>query len=405
MDPTFALTSRSPIWSVRSLFLINGFLFANWASRIPAVETHFDVNHQQLGMLLLVLAGGAFLAMPLTGLLIARWGSRRTCLAAVYLHIVSLAAVAWTTTIPSLAVALFGFGVGHGMLDVAMNVQASLLELRSGKRCMSQFHALWSVGGILGAGAGILATFLDIEISSHFLLITVAVGLATPLGTQGLIAKDSLGAPETAHNAEYIPLRRGQLVRIGCLGIAAFCIMMGEGAMADWSAVYLTTHANASETIAAAGYGTFAVAMTVGRFLGDRLIMATSPAFVLRANGIVALVGILLLVLGSSVYTAVCGLALVGLGFSVMIPSIFSAAGSMRGIRPSTALSAVSTIGYLGFLVGPPLLGLIGESVGLQMAFAQLIVTTSLAIALAFALQQTTTTKGITEKGTGVFYR
>jgi len=362
--------------SVAAIFFINGAGTANWLVRIPAVQARLGLSAGALGLALLGVAVGALIAMPRTGHLVARYGSRPVTR-------VGAAAFAATLFLPALApnpfvlvLALVALGVGHGTLDVAMNAQASTVERRYGRPIMSGFHALWSAGGLVGASVGGFVAEHHVGPEQHLVSVALVAGVLGVIVTGGMLPGHA-----DAATADAAPARpRGVLLT---LGIMAFCVLLGEGAMADWSALYLRDITGAGPGLAAAGYAAFSLAMAGGRFIGDRLTMRMGATTLVRGGGVLAALG-LAFALGLGVpWAAIVGFAAVGAGFSVAFPLMLARAGSLPGTSAGTAIATVSVFGYAGFLAGPPLIGFVSQLVTLRGGLAVVIVTSLLVAALA----------------------
>ncbi|QDS92344.1 Inner membrane protein YbjJ [Roseimaritima multifibrata] len=385
---------RTP-WSIRYLFFANGFVFATWATRIPTVQAEHAFSHGQLGLALVAIAMGALLSMPLAGFLTSKYGSAPISRISFAVYVLSLLGLAFAPNIVTLGILMFGFGAGHGMLDIAMNVQASELETIRQKPITSSFHALWSVGGLCGASLGVFATAEQLSLSIHFSFVSIALLLAAVPLYLHLLSDISTElhhhehAPECPKRKHWVPSPSSLL-----LGAIAFSIMLGEGAMADWSAVYLHDVIGTSNSAAALGYTIFAIAMAAGRFTGDALLTKFGPVNHVRCSGVLAAAGVTLVVSATTIPIALCGFALIGLGFSTVIPAVFSASGKLPGIPPGVGLATVSTIGYFGFLLGPPLIGCLAEWFDLRTALGSLIGTSFFVVIAArvLATQQKSST-------------
>ncbi len=369
-------------------FFMNGALFATWVSRIPTVQAELGLSHGALGTALFGMALGALVAMPVAGALADRFGSRRVTSLAASCYFLVLPLLALAPGLGPLAVALAAFGVVHGALDIAMNAQAVAVDRRYPRPVMSSFHAFWSVGGLVGAGCGGLAAAAGISPLVHFgaaalLLGTAIVVLALPrlLGGDERKVEDGEASEE----------RRGQRfswpppVLLG-IGLVAFCIMLGEGAIADWSALFLHQSAGASESVAAAGFAAFCLAMAAARFAGDSLVQHCGPMRLVRWGSALAVAGLLLALLLRQPWAGLLGFAAVGAGFASTVPLVFSAAGRVPGTEPGKALAVASTLGYGGFLAGPPTIGLAADAIGLPAALGIVVLTTLVAIVLAGSL-------------------
>jgi fucose permease len=283
-----------------------------------------------------------------------------------------------------LMLALFCFGAAHGALDVAMNAQGVAVEERYRRPIMSSLHALFSLGGLVGAGLGSLVATAGISPLTHFSAAAILLGGSTALVAfpRLLDARETeaLDLPDEITNKPRFTWPSPPLLALGAI---AFCTMVGEGAMADWSAVFLRQVAGASEGVAAAGYAAFSVAMAVGRFGGDWLSARLGPVAIVRLSGLTAATGLGLALLSGRSELALVGFGAVGAGFAIVVPQVFSAAGRTPRVSSGVAVATVSTIGYFGFLVGPPFIGFLAELIGLRLALGSIVVTSAFLIGLA----------------------
>jgi len=370
---TVAPRVRTARWAVAAMFLVNGALLANWVARIPAVQQRLGLSAGALGIALLGMAIGALAAFPVTGLLIAHYGSRRVTTGAALVYCAAVPLPGLAPSLPLLMVALIALGAGNGAMDVAMNAQGVAVEARYGRPIMSSFHGLWSVGGFAGALVGGVAAGAGIAPFPHLLGAAVVLVIAALIASRWLlpVAADAhSGAPAFARPTRAL---------LG-LGVVAFCSALGEGAMADWSAVYLHTSLATSAAFAAAGYAGFSLAMTAGRLSGDRLTHRFGPVVLVRAGGLLAAVGLGVALVVGRAGPAVAGFALVGAGLSLVAPLVYSRAGRAPGVSAAAALAAVATMGYTGFLLGPPIIGAVAQALSLRDALG-IIVLLGLAIA------------------------
>lgn len=374
-------TPRAARVAVATLFFVNGALTATWVSRIPALQAKHALTHGQLGLALLAMALGAVVSMPLAGAWIARRGSLEPTRWAALSFCLALVGIALAPGAMSFVAVLALTGMIHGALDVAMNAQAVEVERVAGRPIMSSFHALFSAGGLAGAtsGAAFAATGAGpmLHFGSVAVLLAVAVGFVAPL-----LLPTALPAPASGASTS---LRPAPLLL--ALGLMAFCTMVGEGAMADWSALYLREIRQSSESVAAMGYAAFSIAMALGRWFGDGLIARIGPVRLARTGGSLATGGMLLALFVPGTWAALLGFAAVGLGLATLVPMIFSAAGRLPGYPPGVALSAVTTLGYLGFLLAPPIIGFVAQAIGLQGALGLLIGTSACLVVFASVLR------------------
>jgi len=359
---------RAARLAVSAVFFLNGVGIANWVVRIPAVRERLALGESALGIALLGVAAGALVTMPLTGRLVASHGSRPITRLGALLFGAALVLPALAPTLTLLTLALVLLGAGNGMLDVAMNAQAATVERGYGRPIMSRFHALFSLGGLAGAAMGGAAADLGIGPTPHLALVALVVGVAATGSAGGMLPAAADAAPD--HPAFARPSRA-----LLALGLVAFCVLFGEGAMADWSAVYLRDVAGAGPGLAAAGYAAFSLAMAGGRAVGDILTVRLGSARLVRGGGALAALGLGAALLLGQPWAAVVGFGFVGAGLSVIFPTVLAAAGRLPGAAPGTAIAAVSTMGYTGFLAGPPLIGFVAHGLTLRGGLAVVVVT------------------------------
>lgn len=350
--------------STRIAFFVAGLAMAAWAPLVPYAKARTGVDESTLGLLLLALGAGSLVTMPLTGAIAARYGCRRVILLASVAVCVALPLLAQCATVPSMAMALFVFGAAIGTIDVAINIQAVIVEKASGRALMSGFHGFFSIGGI--AGAGLVSALLWWQATPVVAALSAAVGVALLIlfGGRGLLRYGDYG-----HGGSMFALPRGIVIVIGALCFLSF---LAEGAMLDWSALLLATTRAVDTSVAGIGYAVFAAAMTLGRFNGDRIVQRFGPRPVLALGGTCAAAGFLLAALLPWSATTLIGFALVGLGCSNIVPILFTAAGNQKAMPSGAAISAISTLGYAGILIGPAGIGWIARAASLPLAFALL---------------------------------
>ena len=349
-------------WATAACFLLLGIVFGSWVARIPAVQNALDLSDGQLGVALLGTSLGAIVAMPITGWLVRQWGDAAVMRGAATLLCCSLPVLPLAPTMPLLMLALLAFGVGSGLVDVAMNTHAVTVERGYGRPLMSGFHGVFSVGGLVGAAGAGGAAGLGIAPFPHLLGVALALLVTAHIAGRGLLAETT--RDETGPTF-VLPPR--SLLGLGLLG---FCVFLSEGAVSDWSAVYLENVLGSSAAVAAAGYASYALAMAGMRFGGDALTARFGPPAVVFAGGLLAAVGMAGVILVGTVPVAIAGFACVGLGLAAGFPIALSAAGRTPGIAPAAAIGAVATAAYGGLLLGPPTIGFIAESAGLRTGLA-----------------------------------
>jgi MFS family permease len=363
--------------AVAAVFLLNGILFGSWAARIPAIRDRLALSDGELGVALAFLPIGAIVAMPLAGALAARAGSRRATRAAFALTCVTTGVVALAPSLPALALLALVFGIGMGSLDVSMNVHGVTVERRYGRPILSGFHAAFSLGGLAGGALGALAAGAGLDVRAH-LAIVAGVSAAIGLTWSRRFLPGSADAAERSEPMFARPPRR-----LWALGALAFACLLIEGASADWSGVYIKDELGTGPAVAALGFTAFSVTMTLGRLVGDGLVERAGSVRLVRLGGLVAAVGFGAALLLSAPAAALVGFACLGAGMSSVVPIVFRAAGQVPGMASGVSLSAVSSIGYLGFVIGPPAIGGIAELVGLPGALAVLVALAAAVAALA----------------------
>lgn len=373
--------------AVTVVFLLLGVSMASWAARIPAVKAELHLTNGTLGLVLLGPAVGALVAMPASGALLARVPPRRMTAVALVplaglLPLVALASAPW-----QLFAILLGWGAAAGAVDVAMNTEAARVQTLSGRRMMSGFHACYSIGGLVGAGLGALAAAGGVPVGTDFLaigLVVLAVGLPAALSFTATAA-EAHGAPAPTDGpgrVRRLPVASWALV---ALATVSFCSFLGEGAANDWSAVYLHSSLGAPAALAAVGYALFAAGMTVGRLAGDRLAERWGPVRLVRASASTAAAGLGIALLIGHVGAGLAGFAVLGLGLSFVVPLDFTAAAGLGTVGPSVA--TVTSSGYLGFLVGPPVIGGLAQLLGLPLALGLVVVVAAAIAVLAGSLR------------------
>jgi predicted MFS family arabinose efflux permease len=351
--------------ATRIVFFIAGFVLSAWAPLVPFAKSRLGIDDALLGLLMLCLGAGSTIGMPATGILTARHGCRLVIVGASVLAAAALPVLALVEMVGSAAIALFAFGVAIGAIDVAINVQAVIVERASGRALMSGFHGLFSVGGIAGAGG----VSLLLGIGASPLAAAAGVGLSV-LVLLATAARHLIATPDQAGGAEpRLALPRGPIVLIGAL---CFICFLAEGAVLDWSALFLATSRGVDPAQAGFGYAAFALAMTLGRLTGDRIVTVLGSGRVLRFGGICAALGFLLAVLAPGKLVAILGFMLVGLGASNIVPVLFSTAGRQTIDPSSHAIAAITTLGYAGVLTGPALIGFLSKATDLNIALAVL---------------------------------
>lgn len=370
------------IWlGVMSMFLLNGTLYGVWASRIPALQDRLDISHGALGGLLLALAGGAICGFPLAGLAVDRFGAVRATRVAAVLFCTMMILLPWMPGYFSVLGVLVLFGACHGAFDVAMNAWAAEAETRSGKTWMPGFHAMYSLGAGVGALTGFAAADQGLPMTWHFLIAATAFGV-------GCLWMAQLPWQSKTHSASgaLFSVPSGVILFIG---LCTFCAAVGEGAAADWSAVYLRDIVGVSDAQATLGFASFSVAMVTLRLAGGPIVNRLGVVKVMRLSGISAALGVTLVIAVPEFGASLVGYFLMGLGYALIFPLAFSSAASIGGSAPGQAIAGVATLGYGGLLLGPPVIGGLAQAFSLPVAFGVLLVLALVMVALAPTLRRT----------------
>ena len=354
---------RATRMALSALFLLNGVGIASWAAHVPFIKQRFGFSDALLGFALLSMSLGSVVTLLGGGRLIARFGSRLVIIVAGFTFCLALALLMLVPVAPLLFLLLPIFGASIGAMEVGINVQSVEVEKRYARPIMSTFHALFSVGGLLGAGIAALSLAREVLPSVHMGIIALVLVAIVLVGMPQLLrAEPSQGAGGTA-----LALPRGPLLGLGML---AFFCLVAEGAMADWSAVYLRDRLGTDAAFAAAGYAAFSVAMAAGRFGGDALRARTGAVPLVRVSAALAALGLGVALLVAQPVAALLGFACVGLGLANIVPILFTAAGRTPGVASEVGIAAVASFGYFGFLIGPPLIGFVAQVTSLSWGLA-----------------------------------
>ncbi|MFN8073926.1 MAG: MFS transporter [Kineosporiaceae bacterium] len=357
---------RAAVRATYVAFAGSGLAFASWASRIPQVRDHLALSPTELGLVLLAIAAGSLVALPLSGWVVHRFGAARTVAVMAVLLALALAVVAagYGIGVAPVVAGLFLLGLANGAWDVAMNVHGALAEQRLGRSIMSRFHAGFSVGTVAGALAGAGMVALGVPVPVHLLLVAVAVAALVPLSTRGFLpdpgaspgeAGDGDGAPEPRH-----PLAAWLEPRTLLVGVFVMAFAFAEGTGNDWISVAMIDGYGAPAAVGTLGFAAFLAAMTVGRWFGPALLDRYGRVVVVRVLAGLGIGGSLLFVAAPSTPIAFAGALLWGLGTSLGFP-VGMSAGADDPARAAGRVSVIASIGYCAFLAGPPTIGFLGE--------------------------------------------
>lgn len=361
-----------------SRFLLHGLIISTWVSRIPAVQNALGLSNAHLGFCLLGTAIGSVCAIPLAGWCITRFGSKRITAWSTLGFSLALAAPSFATDALSLFFTLLLFGAAAGANDVSINAQGVALENVVAKPCMSRLHALFSIGGVVGAGSGGLMAAWQIRPEVHMPFVAASFAIISLLTTPFLLDE----AERKGDASGKLSLQQTPLTLL-TLATVAFCMFLSEGAIADWTGVYLRKGLNSTPGLAAAGYAVFSGGMAIFRLLGDAITSRIGPARTMRAGALIAAVGLTLALVSSSPAYALPGFAFTGAGFSVIVPLVFRAGARVPSVPSGTGVATVSGSGYIGFLFGPPLIGMVAEGTSLRVALFGIVALSLLAAVLA----------------------
>lgn len=382
--------------AVIALFFSNGTMLATWAARIPAIQAKLQLPPGQLGIALLGAAVGALVAMNVAGRISIRFGSAL---------ITTLSAIGLCITLPLLAVApnLIALMVGlvfqggfNGAMDVTMNLQGAAVEQQYGKPIFNSFHACFSVGALAGAFVGGIFASYNVELLLHFGVIALLAMISVLIASRFLLSS----SPVKKQSEEAGPKKKAPLFvrpsrNLLALGAIAFCALISEGAMSDWSAIYLTGTAHSGAGLAAAGFAVFSLCMAIGRGVGDVFAARFGPAALVGVGGLLSAIGLGLGLLFPWTPVVIVGLGLVGLGLAVLFPLVLSAAGRDTSRSAEISLATVSTCGYVGFLVGPPMIGFLADGFGLRIGLCFVVLLCLITFLLGRAVGATPAAKEI----------
>jgi len=361
-------------WASRTQFFASGFIFATWGVHIPTVKAHYGVTEAELGLAMLAAGVGALLGLTQASRWIGRYGARATAGLCGAIYALLLAGLLVMPGYAALLGLLAAFGVVTSVFDVAINTEAAELELRNGHPLMSGMHGMFSLGGMAGAVTGSAALAAGMAAQSHLTLVAFAMAFAIVLSAQWMLPRE---ATAFAAGNEGLRLPRGALV---ILGVLAALGLIAEGAIYDWSVLYLKQELGSAQQQAALAYASFSAAMAATRFGGDAMRARFAPAVLLRSSALLAAASMTLVLLTDAPWLALVGFAGVGVGFANVVPILFAASARVPGVEPARGIAAVSAAAYLGFMAGPPVIGFLAELSSLTAAL-YLVVTFAVGLA------------------------
>lgn len=349
--------------AVSTLFFLQGLCFATWASRIPSIQQQLALSDSLLGLVLFAIPVGSLLSLVFSGVLVTCFGSKKVAANALLLYSLFLPVIGFANSPVLLIGSLVLFGMAGNVANIAINTQAVHLEARYGRNIMASFHGLWSTAGFVAAGIGTYAIGKGIVPLTHFVLIATLLVAGVACSFHYLLPDEKRNVTATKL---FVKPDRALLT----LGILAFCCMICEGAMFDWSGIYFQKVVRAEKDWIGAGYTAFMCAMASGRFVADWVANRLRFQRTIFFSGLLIATGLCIAVLFPLLPTAILGFILVGFGVSSVIPLVYSEAGKSTSTSAGMALTAVSSIGFLGFLMGPPVIGVIAGAFSLRISFA-----------------------------------
>jgi fucose permease len=373
-------TLRSAWLAIAAVFFVNGVTLASWISRIPTLAEQLEIGPGQLGLALMAIAAGALVAFPIAGRLVDTRSSAHSVICFGLVMILALPILGVAPRLLVLILALLLFGFGNGGMDVSMNAQGIQVERLAGRSIISSLHGCYSLGAFVGAAIGAGVAQLGVPPLVHFVGVSI-FGLAALSRIRRWLIPDTKDPRKSDGAADFaLPPRS-----LWLLGALALCASVGEGAIADWSGLYLRDVLEASSGVAALGFAAFSVAMLVGRFSGDALVQRFGAPRLVRAGGVLATLGLGVALLLNQPGIMLLGFAAVGLGLSIVYPLVFSAAGNHPTVSAGRAVASVATVGYGGFLAGPPILGWLAELTSLRAMMGFVVLLAALTAGLAHA--------------------
>lgn len=353
--------------AVALVYFSMGLCFSSWASRIPDIKTDLDLNDALFGSILFALPVGQFLMMPFSGKLVTRFGSHKTLLYALPAYTILLSTLGLVESGWQLAIGLFVFGLAGNLCNISVNTQGVSAERIYNRPIMASFHGGWSLAGFTGALIGLVMINLNVSVFWHFVTIIAIVWTTVWINYPFLVRTVPITSNDNEPRRKFFNKPDAILFQLGIIG---FCSMASEGAMFDWSGIYFKDVVKAPASLVVLGYTSFMIMMSTGRFVADYLIAKIGRKRLLQICGVMISTGLFISVLFPYLITCTLAFMLVGLGVSSIVPTVYSAAGRHSKIPAGIALATVSSVSFLGFLMGPPLIGYISEAAGLRYSFA-----------------------------------
>lgn len=364
-------------FAIACFYFMQGLVFASWASRIPNIKTALGVPDNHWGSILFAIPIGQFVTMQISGYCVDRFSSKKVMPIAAIAYGIGLIVLGFANSAWILTACLFFFGVFANFCNISINTQGVNIEKLYPHPIMASFHGAWSLAGFSGSAIAMLMLKLKLTPLEHFVIIAILTTLNCLINTKYLLADEVQLKKEKTIKAkltfkEKINATITKLIpnkTILQLGIIAFFAMACEGAMFDWSGVYFEKIVHAPAKLILLGYSSFMLMMATGRFIGDRLVMRFGRKRLMQCNGILIFIGLMIAISFPTIIAAAIGFALVGLGVSTNVPNVYSVGGELKDMSPTVAIASISGISFLGFLIGPPMIGYISGALGLKYAY------------------------------------
>ena len=361
-QPAIIKTPRQLRIGAAIYFFISGFGYSTWASRIPTIKQQLHLNDAQLGTVLFALPVGLMFTMPITSRLLTHYSSRVIMLSGTLFLSVILVLIGFSNSMLQLLIMLFCFGSARNLMTLSINTQGVAVQALYKKSIMATFHGIWSMASFAGAAFGLLMVYFNIAPAYHFTIVSIALATASLYFIKDTVYQKPI--PQSRKPVFSLPDK--SLLKFSLI---CFACMACENTMYDWSALYFQKEVNPDKTVATAAFVIYLTAMTTGRFFGDRLVTKSGVNKVLKFSGLFIFSGLLIAVVLPFTVTAGLGYILVGFGVSCIVPMIFSLAGKSKNMSSSSALASISTVGYLGFVLVPPMVGYVAQAASLRWSF------------------------------------
>jgi MFS family permease len=354
--------------AVSVFFFISGFTFSTWASRIPEIQSGLKLNDAELGSMLILLPAGVIITMPFAAILLSKFTSRKIMLIASLLYVLLLNLLGLSNNVWEIGGILFLFGASRNLFNISINTQAVGIQNLIIKPILASFHGIWSIAGLAGAGVASILISLDVKLITHFNMVSLVSLILILLSYQFTFQEE---APKnTAQKGILFPDRA--LMK---LGFIAFFGMVCEATMSEWGVIYFVKVVHAPKAFITIGYIAYLSSMTVGRFIGDKLTNLYGPTKHLKIAAILVFIGVSIALLCPNLAVSVVGYFIIGFGLSCIMPLVFSLAGKNSKLEAGPAITSISTVSYLGFLTGPPLIGYISYLINIRVAFILILLS------------------------------